>query len=226
MADLETRLREVEVPEPPLGFDPDAVADLAARQVRKRRAGVAGIAVVTASVVAAVLFGPGPAPAPPAAPLLPPSPAEQARINRAFTDALERVLPGRRSLTVGQSYSDALIPGRMSTSALFVDAAGRRGSLQLTVRGPGTAQEVMAPDRVCENYPAQYCTQLSLPGGVVVRIPWFGIQNGPEDLARWPGNGYLYRPDGSTVTVLGYSAGALTEDRFVQLITDPAFVLR
>jgi hypothetical protein len=227
MHELETRLREVDVPEPPLGFDTDEVADRAARHARKRGTGIAVIIVAAASVAAAALFGPGPAPARPAAPLLPPSPAEQARINQAFTDALGRALPGRRSLTVGQSFSDALTPDRMSTSAQFADAAGRRGSVQLTVRGPRTAQQVVAPERACsEPIQAQYCTRLSLPGDLVLRISWVGSETGPGIVGRWPYRGVLYRPDGSTVTVIAGQELSVTEEQFVRLITDPAFVLR
>ncbi|MEV6880215.1 hypothetical protein [Amycolatopsis sp. NPDC051128] len=227
MTDLETRLRDVEVAEPPLGFDPDEVADRAARHTRKRWAGIAVTVVAAASVVAAVLFGPGPAPARPAAPLLPPSPAEQARINQAFNDALVRIVPGRQSLTVGQSYSDALTPDRMSTSAQLVDAAGRRGSLQLTVRGARTAQQVVPPDQACaEPIGSLYCTRLSLPGGLVLRISWLGSETGPGVIVQWVAQGFLYRPDGSTVTISGYPGLSLTEEQFVRLITDPAFVLR
>ncbi|WP_086843238.1 hypothetical protein [Amycolatopsis kentuckyensis] len=230
MTDLETRLREVEVPEPPLGFDPDEVADRAARHVRhvrKRTAGIAIVAVAVASVAAAALFGPGPAPAQPAAPLLPPSPAEQARINRAFDAALVRVVPGRQSLTVGQSYSDALTPDRMSTSAQLVDAAGVRGFLQLTVRGPRTAQQVVPPDRACsDSVTPLHCTRRSLPGGLELRISWLGSETSPGVIVQWVDQGFLYRPDGSTVTIRGYPGLSLTEEQFVQLITDPAFVLR
>ncbi|OXM63858.1 hypothetical protein [Amycolatopsis vastitatis] len=227
MNDLETRLREVDVPEPPLGFDTDEVADRAARHARKRGAGIAVIVVAAASVAAAVLFGPGPAPARPAAPVLPPSPAEQARINLAFTDALVRALPERRSLTVGQSFSDALTPDRMSTSAQFADAAGRRGFVQLTVRGALTSQQVVAPDRACsEPVQAQYCTRLSLPGGLVLRISWLASETSPGVIGRWPCQGVLYRPDGSTVMVIADPELSVTEEQFVRLITDPAFVLR
>jgi hypothetical protein len=227
MTDLETRLRGVDLAEPPLGFDPDVVADRAARHARKRGVGIAVIVVVAASVAAAALFGPGPAPAQPAAPLLPPSPAEQARINQAFNDALVRVVPGRQSLTVGQSYSDALTPDRMSTSAQLVDAAGQRGFLQLTVRGARTAQQVVPPDQACsEPLRPLHCTRLSLPGGLVLRISWLGSETSPGVIVQWVDQGFLYRPDGSTVTIRGYPGLSLTEEQFVQLITDPALVLR
>lgn len=227
MNDLETRLREVEVPEPPLGFDPDEVADHAARHVRRRTARIAVIGIAAASVAAAALFGPGPAPVQPAAPLLPPSPAEQARINQAFNDAIIRVMPGRQSLTVGQSFSDALTPDRMSTSAQLVDPAGVRGFLSLTVRGPLTAQQVVPPDRACsEPLRPLRCSRLSLPGGLVLRIAWLGSETSPGVIVQWVEQGYLYRPDGSTVTIRGYPGLSLTEEQFVQLITDPALVLR
>ncbi|WP_410671081.1 hypothetical protein [Amycolatopsis sp. cmx-4-68] len=227
MNDLETRLREVDVPEPPLGFDPDEVADHAARHVRRRRAGIAVAAVAAASVVTAVLFAPGPAPEQLAGPPLPPSPAEQARIDRAFTDALVRVLPGRRSLTVGRSSSDALTPGRLSTSALFVDAAGLPGSLQLTVRSALTAQQVEPPGQACsEAAGVEQCTRLPLPGGRELVIAWRGYEESPGVVAQRVDRGALYRPDGSTVTVLAGPGTALTKDQLTQVIADPAFALR
>ncbi|WP_410642014.1 hypothetical protein [Amycolatopsis sp. lyj-346] len=227
MHDLETRLREVDVPEPPLGFDTDEVADRAARHTRRRWAGIAVTAVAAASVVAALLFGPGPAPAQPAAPHLPPSPAEQARINQAFTDALARVLPGRRSLTVGRSYSDAVTPDRMSTSALVVDAAGRPGSLQLTVRGARSSQQVVPAGRACsEPVRATLCTRSPLPGGQELVMSWLSREESPGVFVPWLHEGFLYRPDGSTVTVVVLPELPLTEEQFTQVISDPAFVLR
>jgi len=226
MNDLETRLREVEVPEPPLGFDPDEVADQAARHTRKRRTGIAVTAVAAASVVAAVVFAPSHPPAQPAAPPLPPSPAVQARINQALTDALARVLPGRRSLTVGQSLSDALTPGRMTTSAVFVDAAGRSGGFQLTVRDASTAQQVVALDRVCsERVLPGNCSQRPRPGGGVVVIRALDYPDGRGGTVRRAGEGFLYRPDGSTVAVVDSGGFSLTEEQLAQVIIDPAFVL-
>ncbi|MDT7797693.1 MAG: hypothetical protein QOI78_1126, partial [Actinomycetota bacterium] len=125
MTDIETRLREVDLAEPPLGFDPDELADRAAKQARRRTAGITGTLAVGAIVAAVAVFAPlTAAPAPPAAPPAPPSLAEQARVRQALADAVARLFPGLRGLTVGASTADTVGPDRMSATATFADAAG------------------------------------------------------------------------------------------------------
>ena len=205
MTDLETRLRGVELAEPPLGFDPDEVADRAARQARTRAAGIGGTLVALAVVVAAFLFAPVPDPAPPAAGPVPPSLAEQARIRQALTDAVTRLFPGLRHLSVGTSQADAISPAQMSVSAEFVDATGRAGWFQLTVRGPKAKPSVLAPGQPCTG---THCRGVPQPGGGVLD---------PD--------GALYRPDGSTVTIIEGIGFSLTQEQLTKVITDPAFVL-
>ncbi|MEU8638789.1 hypothetical protein AB0C38_41935 [Amycolatopsis sp. NPDC048633] len=226
MTDLETRLREVHLDEPPLGFDPDEVADRAAKLARKRAAGFAVTVVACAAVVAAFLAGPGPAPAPPAGGPLLPSPAEQARIRQALTDAVTRVLPGLRHLSVGTSPADSVEPAQMSVSAEFVDATGQPGNFQLTVRGPAAGASVVPPDRLCSgSRPEAHCTGVPQPGGAVLVISELAYQGGSGVTVKQDFNGFLYRPDGSTVSVIEGIGYSMTREQLTKVITDPAFEL-
>jgi hypothetical protein len=224
MTDLETRLREVDLAEPPLGFDPDEVADRAAKQARLRTAGITGTLGVAAVAAAVAVFAPAaPAPVPPAGPPTPPSLAEQARVRQGLTDAVTRLFPGLRSLTVGASTADAVGPDRMSATATFVDAAGRPGTFQLTVRGDRAAPDVAPLDRVCASRPCD-----RTPDGALLAITEF---EDPGELRGF--NGVLARPDGSVVTITDAGDSApgvtdsvqLTREQLTKVITDPAFTL-
>jgi hypothetical protein len=224
MTDLETRLREVDLAEPPLGFDPDEVADRAAKQARLRTAGITGTLGVAAVAAAVAVFAPAaPAPVPPAGPPAPPSLAEQARVRQGLTDAVTRLFPGLRSLTVGASTADAVGPDRMSATATFVDAAGRPGTFQLTVRGDRAAPDVAPLDRVCASRPCD-----TTPDGALLAITEF---EDPGELRGF--NGVLARPDGSVVTITDAGDSApgvtdsvqLTREQLTKVITDPAFTL-
>jgi hypothetical protein len=226
MHELETRLREVEVPEPPLGFDPDEVADRAARHGRQRRAGIAGTFTLAAAVAAVAVFAPGPVPVPPAGPPSPPSLAEQSRIRVALADAVTRALPGVHDLTLGRSSADSIGPERMGVTAEFVDAEGRPGNFQLTVRGPGAAGEVVPADRLCTTPgSAGRCTRVPQPGGELLVLSELVYPGRSGDAVRDGIIGFLYRPDGSTAIVIGGLGYPLTEEQLTKVITDPAFVL-
>jgi hypothetical protein len=226
MTDLETRLRGVDLAEPPLGFDPDEVADRAAKQARRRTAGITGTLAVAAVVVAALLFGPRLDSVSPAHDPVPPSLAEQSRLRLALADAVTRALPGVHDLTLGRSSADGVGPDRMSVTAEFVDASGRPGNFQLTVRGAGAAHQVVPVDRLCTTSGAEsQCVRLPQPGGAVLALSElvYRDQNGAP--VRQGINGFLYRPDGSTVIVTGGLGYVLTEEQLTKVITDPAFVL-
>jgi hypothetical protein len=224
MTDLETRLRDVRPDGPPLGFDPDEVADRAAGQARSRAAGIGGALVAVAAVVAALVFGLVPDPASPAAGPVPPPLAEQARIRQALTDAVTRAVPGVRELTVGRSAADVVSPGRMSTTAGFADASGRPGHFQLTVRGPGAARQVLPPDRLCSAGSGPRCTRVPQPGGALLVLSELAYEYGNVTVRR-DFTGFLYRPDGSTVVVVVADGYSLTREQLTKVITDPAFVL-
>ncbi|HET6708410.1 hypothetical protein [Amycolatopsis sp.] len=223
MPDLETRLREVEVAEPPLGFDPDEVADRAARHVRQRRVGTSVALAVAAVVAATVVFAPA---APQVSPAAPPSPAEQSRIRLALGDAVTRALPGVRDLILGRSTADGIGPGRMSVTAEFVDVSGRPGAFQLAVRGPRVAHEVVPADRLCTSAGSESrCVRLPLPGGGLLVLSELVYQGEDGHPVRTSVTGFLYRPDGSTVIMTGGLGYQLTEDQLIRVITDPAFTL-
>ncbi|ADJ43603.1 hypothetical protein AMES_1779 [Amycolatopsis mediterranei S699] len=223
MPELETRLREVDVPEPPLGFDPDEVADRAARHARRRSATV----LLTAVAALAALF-----PTTVREPVVPaaapvPSLAEQSRIRLALAEAVTRALPGVHDLILGRSSADSTGPARMSVTAEFVDAGGRPSTFQLTVRGARAAREVVPIDGLC-TWPDQtpHCVRLPLPGGGVLVLSELGYKDGNGTFVRVGINGFLYRPDGSTVILTGGLRYPLSEEQVTKVITDPAFVLR
>jgi hypothetical protein len=223
MTDLETRLREVCLAEPPLGFDPDEVADQAARQVRRRSAAVV---VATVAVVAAAFLVPSPAPVVPAAAPVPPSLAEQSRIRVALGEAVTRALPGVHDLTLGRSSADSIGPERMSVTAEFVDASGRPGNFQLTVRGPRAAHQVVPADRLCTAAGSEArCVRLPQPDGGVLVLSELVYQDKNGTPVRDGITGLLYHPDGSTVIVTGGLHYPLTEEQLTRVITDPAFEL-
>lgn len=224
MTDLETRLRELDLPEPPLGFDTDEVADRAAAKARTRAAGIAGTVLALVAVV--FLVASGPASVPPARSLVPPSAAEQSRIRQALFDAVTRLFPGARELSVGTSSADSVSPGRMNVTADFVDGTGHSGDFQLTVRSAGADYQVVPADRLCPRPgPEQHCVRVSQPGGAVLVLSGLDYTDGMNSVIRGVLNGFLYRPDGSTVMVLGGRGQSLTEEQLTKVITDPAFVL-
>ncbi|WP_410606216.1 hypothetical protein [Amycolatopsis sp. lyj-109] len=232
MNDLETRLRDLNLGEPPLGFDPDEVADRAARHTRRRRVGITGTFAVAAAVTAVVVSAPGTTPVPPAGPPTPPSLADQARIRQALTDAVTRLLPGVRGLTVGASAADAIGPGRMAVTATFADASGRPGSFQLTVYGrlaPGAHVPVA---RSCPelNTAGLRCDRIPQPAGAVLLVSEAAYVDEGTFTKLRGFNGVLDRADASAVTLADAADDAadsvqLTEEQLTQVITDPAFVL-
>ncbi len=224
MNDLETRLREVDVAEPPLGFDPDEVADRAARHVRRRSAAVVLTAV--AVFAAALSLLPSREPVGPAAAPVPPSVAEQSRIRLALNEAVTRALPGVHDLTLGRSPADSIGPDRMSVTAEFVDASGRAGNFQLVVRGASAAHEVVPVDRLCTASGVEsHCVRLPQPGGGLLVLSELVYQDENGQPVREGNTGFLYHPDGSTVIVTGGLGYPLTEEQLTRVITDPAFVL-
>ncbi|MFJ7218270.1 hypothetical protein [Amycolatopsis sp. NPDC098790] len=226
MTDLETRLRDVDVVEPPLGFDPDEVADRAARHVRRRSAAVVLTAVAVAATVAALSLLPTREPVAPAGAPVPPSVAEQSRIRLALTEAVTRALPGVHDLTLGRSAADSIGPDRMSVTAEFVDASGRPGNFQLVVRGASAAHEVVPGDRLCTAAGVEsHCVRLPQPGGGLLVLSELVYQDENGQPVREGNTGFLYHPDGSTVIVIGGLGYPLTEEQLTRVITDPAFVL-
>ncbi|WP_206787345.1 hypothetical protein [Amycolatopsis sp. MtRt-6] len=231
MTDLETRLREVEVAEPPLGFDPDEVADRAARRVRQRRAGIT-FSVVAAVLAAVAVLVPGSPRVSPATSAVPPSLAEQARLRQALTDAVTRLFPGLRSLAVGTSPADAIGPGRMALTAAFTDAGGRPGDFQLTVYWQRPQGDRMLVGASCADAASigLRCERIPEPGGAELLVLESAYVN-PGGLTKLRGlNGVLRRADGSAVTLMDAADDAadsvqLSKEQLIRVITDPAFVL-
>jgi hypothetical protein len=232
MNDLETRLRDLDLQEPPLGLDTDEIADRAARHTRRRRAGIAGTLAVASAVTAVAVFAPDTTPVPPAGPPSPPSLAEQARIRQALTDSVTGLFPGLRSLTVGASPADAIGPGRMAVTATFADASGRPGSFQLTVYGRVAPGAHVPVARSCPELDTAglRCDRIPQPAGAVLLVSEAAsVDEGT--LTKLRGfNGVLHRADASAVTLADAGDDAadsvqLTEEQLTRVITDPAFVL-
>ncbi|MGW4057543.1 hypothetical protein ACWEGE_04655 [Amycolatopsis sp. NPDC004747] len=230
MTGLETRLRELDLAEPPLGFDTDEVADRAARHTRWRRAGIAVPAVLAFAAFA--WFMPKVSSVPPAARPSPPPLAEQARIRQALTDAVTAVLPGLRRLSVGTSPADAIGPGRMAVTAAFADASGRPGDFQLTVYGRQVPDDRVPIARSCPEpgTSALACERIPQPGGAVLVVSETGFVSAGGFTKLRGFVGVLRRADGSTVTLVDAADDAadsvqLTKQQLTRVITDPAFVL-
>ncbi|MGW3966225.1 hypothetical protein ACWED2_40825 [Amycolatopsis sp. NPDC005003] len=228
MTDLETRLRELDLGEPPLGFDTDEVADRAAWHTRRRRVGIV-VSVVAVAVAALALFAPRTPPVSPAAPPSPPSLAEQARIRQALADAVTGVFPGLRGLTVGTSPADAIGPGRMAVTATFAEAGGRPGTFQLTVYGRQVPDDHVPFARSCPKQGPD-CERIPQPGGAVLVVYETGYASSGGFTKLRGFVGVLRRADGSTVTLVDAADDAddsvqLSKEQLTRVITDPAFVL-
>ncbi|MEV6826430.1 hypothetical protein [Amycolatopsis sp. NPDC051102] len=215
MTDLATRLRDVDLAEPPLGFDTDELADRAARRVRRRSATVVLAAVVALAALLVLPVRERVA--------LVPSLAEQSRIRSALAEAVTRALPGVRDLALSPAGAG---PARMSVTAEFVDAGGRPGDFRLTVRGAGAAQEVVPAGGLCTwTDQVPHCVRLPQPGGgvlVLSELVYKDVDGNPVPVGI---NGFLYRPDGSTVILTGGLRLQLTEEQLTKVITDPALAL-
>ncbi|SEF35747.1 hypothetical protein SAMN05421837_108342 [Amycolatopsis pretoriensis] len=244
MTDMETRLREVSLAEPPLGFDPDDVVTKAAKRQRTRRATVA-TAVVTLGIAGAavVALRPSPPPlAPPAATYLPPviivkptprNPLEQRTLDH-LKEALPTVLAGARKILIGGFYSmgGELHPDELTVTLSFLDHEGAGHSLNLGLIGKLTVSRNMVPPAEVCAAPQESRCEKRPDGSTVVLSPRSAVH---------------YRTDGTAVDVsdvgkvypddapaLGLPAGpgaapfadgtAIDERQLIALVTDPGFV--
>ncbi len=245
MTDLETRLREVKLAEPPLGFDPDDVVTKAAKRLRNRRATVATAAVTLVLVATAIvaLRPSAPPPPPPATPptYLPPvivvKPPQQPqtpleRRNMAhLKEVLPSVIPGARKIVIDSFYSTGgeLHPDEMATSISFVDHEGKGHSFTLGIIGKLTVSRNMLPAaQACSLHSGGRCDELPRPDGSTAVI--------------YGSSAVHYRADGTAVDIsdlgrvspivapeLGLPvdvrpSGPTFDDRqLIALVTDPGF---
>ena len=219
MTDLETRLREVVLAEPPLGFDPDDVVTKAAKRQRTRRATVATVVVTLGIAGAAVVaLRPSPPPlAPPAATYLPPviivkppqqpqTPLEQRNMAH-LKEVLPRVIPGARKILIDSFYSmgGELHADEMSTGISFVDHDGKGHSFTLAILGKLTvARNTLPVSEACPPGGRMRCDKIPQPDGstvVISEVSAGGLPGEPpstEVAGRAAGH---YRVDGTSVDV-------------------------
>ncbi|HET6289879.1 MAG TPA: hypothetical protein VFG15_24435 [Amycolatopsis sp.] len=197
MDELEDRLRGIRLAEPPLGFDPDEVAETAAKKVRNRRGvavtGTATLAVIAAAVVF-VAPGKGPAQVSPAAPTssaLPPQirpdentprvdlTAQKARNLEHLKKAVTALLPGATDLTFGgfeQDYPDDW--DLMTASVRYRDASKEERGFNVTLAGVVSTKKGHSERTACPRGPVVTlpdgkplrCEVLPQPGGARVVI--------------------------------------------------------
>jgi hypothetical protein len=219
MTDLETRLREVVLAEPPLGFDPDDVVTKAAKRQRNRRATVATVAVTLGIAVAAVVaLRPSPPPlAPPAATYLPPvivvKPPQQPQTplqlrNMAhLKEVLPGVLPGARKIVIDSFYSmgGELHADEMSTNISFVDHDGKGHSFNLAILGKLTvARNTLPVSQACPPGGRMRCDKIPRPDGstvVISELSEGGLPSEPPSTTVAGRAAAHYRVDGTSVDI-------------------------
>ncbi|MEU0796650.1 hypothetical protein ABZ342_41865 [Amycolatopsis sp. NPDC005961] len=219
MTDLETRLREVVLAEPPLGFDPDDVATKAAKRLRNRRATVATVAVTLGIAGAAVvaLRPSPPPPTPPAATYLPPvivvKPPQQPQTplelrNLAhLEEVLPAVIPGARKIVIDSFYSmgGELHADEMSTSISFVDHEGKGHSFTLAILGKLTvARNTLPVSQACPPGGRMRCDRIPRPDGstvVISEVSEGGLPGAPPSTTVAGRAAAHYRVDGTSVDV-------------------------
>jgi hypothetical protein len=251
MTDLESRLREVVLAEPPLGFDPDDVATKAGKRQRNRRATAATVVLTLGLVGAAIVaLRPSPPPlAPPAAttslppviivkpPQQPRTPFEQ-RILDHLKEALPAVLPGSRKILLGSFFSMGgdLHPDELTTMVSFVDREGKGHSFNLGLIGKLTVARNMGPvAQACASNEGGRCDKVPRADGSTVVIFGMGAVHYRTDGTAVDLNdvGKVYPDD---APLLGLPAGPgeppsgadLTFDdrQLIALVTDPGFAAR
>ncbi|MGK3204863.1 hypothetical protein [Amycolatopsis sp. MEPSY49] len=218
MTDLETRLREVSLAEPPLGFDPDDVVTKAAKRVRNRRATVATVVVTLGIAGAAVvaLRPSPPQPAPPAATYLPPvivvkppqqpqTPLEQRNMAH-LKEVLPTVIPGARKIVIDSFFTlgGELHPDEMGTTVSFVDHEGKGHSFNFGVMGKLTVARNTRPvAEACPPEASMRCDKIPRPDGSTVVITEYseGLPGRPPT-GKVDGRGAVhYRADGTAADV-------------------------
>jgi hypothetical protein len=252
---LRDGLRTAVADEPPLGFDPDAVADAARAGVRRRRTvltATGGTFAVVGVVVAAVaLAGIGGAPqlqplgtssdqpSPTSEPLGPPTaldpPGLAARADQLIAHVvavLPQVVPGAsggRKTMAGQYAAGDFNEENWFTSMIAYRDEGGPALLGLQVLGPGITLQIPP----CIGVPQQRCTPVTIRDGSQVFFHESVDAADPTLRIRIA----YHEHGGSTVMITTYTkrpAGSdggarpslpLTDEQLVRLVADPALAL-
>lgn len=232
---LRDGLRAAVADEPPLGFDPDRVAEDARRAVRRRRAVVAsagatvlvvGVIVGTASVAGSP-EGRGPAgPASSAVPTPPPTnvptttpPARPARdplglgpkaerIGAHVSRVLPEVVPGARNAAAfnfGQEAIGDYSLGNWLNFIVSYDDNGGRAFLAVEIFGAG--HETRIPS--CERVPPDRCAPVTQPDGSTV----FFHESADRDAPGRRGRTAYHEHGGATVMVSTYTYDGFSPNR-------------
>lgn len=242
---IEQGLRDVLLAEPPLGIDPDQVADVAARHKRGRAVGFlsgVGVLVIAGLAAGAVVFtggvSPGPGPStgtiPVADPTGPKDPVDPAERNVEHLRAvLATLLPDAHDVQVGATWDRGKDQPQLSAEVTFTDAAG---PARFTLTVSDVADTLPPLGDVCENtspgaagLPADAvvrCDKTQRPGGGTLVVMELGSKGRPTYLHVMD-----YRAGHHSVSVSddGRSAGpdghALTDAQAIALATDGAFAM-
>lgn len=249
---IEQGLRDVLLAEPPLGIDPDRVADAAVRSRRNRRAGfatAAGVFVVAGLAAGTIAFtsgtSPGLAPASTPTSDRPQEPQNQVERNIAHLRAvLPGVMPDARDIKVSTDQEHGGT-ATMTVVVTFTDSAGP-GTFNFTV--DNIAGDYTPLNKVCKPVAGEKlkthpdgtplrCEKIRQPGGdtVVIEEDGLGKDLGPIVPTVTRLNAIDYRTGNLAVHVWNdrILAGSgdlrsrfpLSEAQLIKLVADPAFTL-
>ncbi|MEU3771015.1 hypothetical protein AB0E55_38630 [Amycolatopsis keratiniphila] len=256
MDELEDRLRGITLAEPPLGFDPDEVAGKAAKKARNRRGVVAtGIATLAVIAAAVVFVAPGNEPEQVAPAAAPSSREEQkARDLQHLKDVLPGILVGATDISV-RDFIQVNDSDLMTSEVRYIDAAGVKRLLNLTISGPVTTKDGYRREGRCDlgnrgdaigpDRKPMRCEELVTPAGIPVVISETTPKN-PDQVGEPVvlGQGFstgkvsgrsaiAWHSWGGSVNAIDLGAWdspdagpALTDGQLIELVTDPVFLFR
>ncbi|RSN65113.1 hypothetical protein DMH01_01560 [Amycolatopsis sp. WAC 04182] len=232
MDELENRLRGITLAEPPLGFDPDEVAEAAAKKARNRRAmGLTAVATLAVIAAAVVFVAPGDdplvTPAVPTSSALPPQirpdentprmdlTPQKARNLEHLKKAVTALLPGATDLTFGpfqQSYPDDW--DLMTASVRYRDASKKERGFNVTLTGVVSTKKGYSDQTACPE------AKVTLPNGKPLRCEVLPQPGGARVVINEKGDP---GPDlkGTTVeSVVGRDATGFRTDGTAVTVTD------
>jgi hypothetical protein len=146
-------LRGLALAEPPLGFDPDVVADTAAKRVRGRRTALAAGAVTVVVIGAVVAFvapakAPGQVATPPSTSK--PAPSRSDANRQHLRDVLPALLPGATDIEVGP-FEEKGRPAELATAVVtFHDSSGP-ATFNVTIASPAGRDHLKSADDLCDS---------------------------------------------------------------------------
>lgn len=237
---IEQQLQDLELSEPPLGFDPDAVVDRIERSTRRRRA-VTGSAVAVTTVLAAVVLVPtlrssehpqvvSGAGGPTSEDVPHTGPARESdEWEKYLVEHLRTIAPQVSSVTPTTVTPGESTPvfWRNEVVPLVMDAPTTKGSVIAEIAGAATIVHIEAfgrhvsgrvppvrPDRACSMIiglnPKNKCELTTLPDGSSLIEVDIADIEIPSPFFRYAEH---FRNDGTVVSVANFVNGADNKDR-------------